>query len=128
MGAEFAGVNWAAVIAGTVAAFIFGWILYSPAVAGRAWAKGSGVDLEAGGAPPVGAMIVQIIALFCLAVVIGVTETSNALMAAIVAILAVVAFVVSGGAFQRKSGAALAVDGGYALGAGVLMILAQGLL
>ncbi len=128
MEGEFAGVNWAAVIAGAIAAFVFGWILYAPAVFGRVWAKGSGIDIEIGNGPPVLAMVLQIIALLCLAIVVGVTETSNALLTAILAILAVVAFVVSGGAFMRKSGKALAVDGGYVLGAGILMILAQGLL
>ncbi len=44
------------------------------------------------------------------------------------AIAAVALFVASGGAFTGKSAGAIAVDVGYILGAGVLMIAAQGLL
>lgn len=119
-------LNIPAVVAGAVAAFLAGWILYHPRVLGTAWAKGSGVDL--GGSPPALAFLTQIVGLTALAVVIGMTATINFLGTALLAILAVAALVVSGGAFTGKSGAALAVDGGYIVLAGVLMIAAQGLL
>lgn len=77
---------------------------------------------------PVFAMLAQLVALFLLALVIGVTATKNALGTAILAIPAAAAFVVSGGAFVRKSTCALAVDGGCIVGSGAIMILAQGLM
>ncbi len=123
---EAEALNIPAVVAGAVAAFLAGWIIYHPRVFGTAWASGSGVDL--GGSPPALAFIAQVIGLVALALFIGVTATISYLGTALLAILAAAALVVSGGAFLKKSGAALAVDGGYILLAGVLMIAAQGLL
>ena len=123
---EAEALNTTAVVAGAVAAFVFGWVLYHPRVLGRIWAEGSGVDL--GGAMPVMAMILQAAALLALSAVVGLTATLNLLGTAILAIVAVVLFVAAGGAFARKGTGAIAVDIGFALGAGVLMIAAQGLL
>lgn len=119
-------LNVPAVIAGAVAAFVAGWLIYHPRTFGRAWASGSGVDL--GSSPPALAFLAQIIGLLALSIVVGMTATVSFLGTALLAILAAAALVVSGGAFVRKSGAALAVDGGYILLAGLLMIAAQGLL
>lgn len=123
---EAEALNIPAVAAGAVAAFLAGWIIYHPRVFGTAWAKGSGVDLD--GSPPALAFVAQIVGLIALALVIGMTATISYLGTALLAILAAAAMVISGGAFLKKTGAALAVDGGYILIAGVLMIAAQGLL
>lgn len=125
---EVENVNWIAVGAGTVVAFLFGWLVYSPLLFAKAWAQGSGVELNKDSKPPMSAMMLQIIGLFFLATVIGITATLNALFAAILAILAAAALTISNGAFCKKSFAALAIDAGYIVGAGVLMILAQALL
>ena len=125
---EFANVNWIAVIAGTVVAFLFGWLIYSPMLFAKAWAEGSGIELTAESRPPMGAMVLQIVGLFFLATVIGVTATINALFAAILAILAAACLTISNGAFCGKSRAALTIDAGYIIGAGILMIAAQGIL
>lgn len=125
---EFAAVNWLAVVVGAIAAFLLGWLVYSPILFIKGWAAGSGVDLDDGSKPPVFAMLAQISALFLLALVVGITASSDALITAILAILAAAAFAVSNGAFCRKSSFAMAVDGGYVIAAGAVMILAQGLL
>lgn len=125
---EFANVNWIAVAVGTIAAFLFGWLVYSPLLFARTWAAGSGVELTAESRPPMGAMALQIAGLFFLATVIGVTATFDALITAILAILAAAAMTASNGAFCGKSAAALSVDAGYIAGAGILMIVAQGIL
>lgn len=119
-------LNVAAVVAGAVAAFIFGMILYHPKVLGRIWADGSGVEL--GGSIPVGAMVLQAAGLVALAIVVGMTATLNLLGTAILAIVAVALFAAANGAFTGKSSGAILTDAGYAVGAGVLMILAQGAL
>ena len=123
---EAESLNIPAVVAGAVAAFLAGWVIYHPRVFGTAWAKGSGVDL--GGTPPALAFATQIGGLIALALVIGMTATVSFLGTALLAIVAAAALVVSGGAFAGKSGKALAVDGGYIVVAGILMILAQGAL
>ena len=119
-------LNVPAVIAGAVAAFLAGWVIYHPRVLGKVWATGSRVDI--GGSPPAVAFLAQIVGLIALAIVIGMTATINFLGTALIAILAAASLIVSGGAFLKKSSAALAIDGGYIVLAGVLMIAAQGLL
>ena len=121
------GITWIAVIAGTVAAFHAGWLWYSSMLFGRAWAAGSKVELGSADQMPLLAMAAQVAALLLLALVIGVTATTDALFTAILAILAAAAFVVSQGAFIRKSGAAIAIDGGYIVLAGFIMIVCQGI-
>lgn len=125
---SLASVNWPAVIAGAIIAFLAGWLWYSERVFGSGWAVGSRVELVGAGGMPVFAMVAQFIALLLLALVIGITETSGALLTAVLAILAAAAFVFSGGAFAKKNGYALAVDTGYIVLAGIIMIAAQGIL
>lgn len=120
-------INWLAVIIGAVAAFLLGWLVYSPILFLKGWADGSGLDADGdgpGGLP----IVLQIVALLALSTVVGITATTNALFTAILAILACAIFVLSTGAFVRKSRFALTVDGGYILAAGLVMIAAQGLL
>lgn len=114
-------------IVGTVVVFLVGWLWYSPKLFGKGWAEGSGVDLGCAQSMPIFAMAFQVAALFLLALVIGVMATTDALGTAILAILAAAGFVVSGGAFTKKSGYALCVDGGYIVIEGVVMIAAQGI-
>ena len=121
------GVNWPAVIAGTVVAFLVGWAWYAPALFGRKWAEGSRVPME-GGAFPAFAMGAQLVGLFVLALVVGITATTDALITAILAIVGAAMLVIANGAFCRKSGAALGIDAGYVIVSGTVMIAAQGLL
>lgn len=121
-------LNILAAIVGALAGFLFGWLIYSPNLFGKRWAEGSGVELGAASSMPVFAMLAQLVALFLLALVIGVTATTSALGTGILAIPVAAAFVVSGGAFVKKSTCARAVDGGCIVGSGAIMILAQGLL
>ena len=123
---EGEALNITAVIAGAVAGFVFGAVIYHRKVLGTIWANGSGVPLD--GKPPVLAFLLQILALLALAIVVGMTATVNFLGTAILAILAAALFVASGGVFQRKSGGAVATDAVYIIGAGALMIAMQGLL
>ena len=122
---EAEALNITAVIVGAVAAFLFGWIIYHPKVMGKTWAEGSGVEL--GGSPPAMAFLFQVLALVALAIVIGMTATISYLGTAVAAVLAAACFVMSGGAFTKKSTGAIVVDGVYVLGAGVCMIIAQGI-
>ena len=119
-------LNLPAVALGTALAFAFGMILYHPKALGRVWMEGSGVDPD--GPMPVAAFALQIAALLALALVVGVTARTSALGTALLAILAASLFVAANGAFLRRSAGAIAIDAGYVLGGGALMILAQGLL
>jgi len=73
-------------------------------------------------------MIRQFAGIALLAVVVGITETNQAIMTAVGAILAIALIVAGMDSFSQKSGKATAIDEGYVVVSGVLMILAQGLL
>ncbi len=121
-------LNLLAVAVGTIIAFLFGWLVYSPKVFGKGWAEGSGVALGQTSEMPYFAMVSQLVALALLSLVIGLLAAQAAFWTAILAILAAMMFVVSAGAFLKKSTYAMLVDGGYILGSGVLMILVQAVL
>lgn len=122
---NFATINWLAVTVGATVAFLAGWLWYSPRLFGAKWAEGSGVALGSADSMPIFAMFSQLIAVLLLALVVGITETMQALITAMLAILTVAIFAVSQGAFVKKSTAAQVIDGGYVIVAGVFMILAQ---
>ncbi|UPH72665.1 DUF1761 domain-containing protein [Abyssibius alkaniclasticus] len=115
-------LNWLAFIIGGIAAFMAGWAWYSPMLFGKGWAAGSKVELGSASSMPVFAMVAQLVAVFLLSFVVAITATTDALITAIAAILAASAFVVSSGAFVKKSTYALCVDGGYIILSGVIMI------
>jgi len=121
-------INWMALAAGVVAAFVLGYLVYGPMGFQKRWAEGTRIDPAPPETPPWGAMLAQIVFLTLLALVIAMTETTNNLGVAVVAILAVAAQTASVGQWAQKSGVAILVDTGYALGCGVVMILAHALL
>lgn len=60
--------------------------------------------------------------------VVGLTETTGALLTAITAILATALIVAGMDLFSQKTGKATLIDASYIVAAGVIMIAAQGLL
>lgn len=120
-------VNWLAVGVGTIAAFFLGFVVYSPIGFQRRWAEGTRIDPAPPEKMPVAAMGMQIMSLFLLALIIGITATTDSLGLAVLAILAVAAQAASVGTWAQKASFAISVDTGYALGAGILMIVAQGI-
>ncbi len=125
---DFSNVNWLAVIVGAVLSFLAGWLWYSPILFGKKWAEGSRVELGSANDMPKLAMGAQALALLLISTLIGITAASNALMAAIVAILGIAAFSVSVGGFVKKNNYAMMVDGGYVIAFGIIMIAVQGIL
>ncbi len=124
---EVTALNWPAVIAGTIAAFALGMVWFSPMLFGKAWSTGSH-DIQPPDSPPIAAMVVQLAGTFALALVIGLTETYQAIGAAITAILAAALLVAGMDLFSQKTGKATMIDASYIVVSGVLMIAAQALL
>lgn len=122
---ETEALNIAAVVAGAVAGLVFGAVIYHPRVLGTVWTNGSGVQLDR--KPTALAFLLQILALLCLAVVVGMTATVNFLGTAVLAIAGAALFVAAVGVQSKTTGAVL-TDVLYVAGSGVLMILMQGLL
>lgn len=121
------GVSWIGVIVGAVAAFIAGWIWYSPKVFGKRWAEGNGIEMGAASEMPVGAMVSQALGLFLMSWFVGVTAASNALFTVILATLAFTVLAYSGALFVKRNGFSRNVDAGYWILALVVMIIAQGI-
>lgn len=122
----FEMLNWPAVLAGTIAAFVLGMLWFSPKMFGRMWSTGSH-DIEPPESPPLLAMALTLAGLFLLALLIGLTETVGAINAAAIGILAAAVLVMGMDLFSQKSTGATIVDGGYILASGLLMIVAQAL-
>ncbi len=120
-------VNWLAVIVGTVVAYGLGMLWFSPRMFGTGWAAGNR-DLQVPSSPPMSAAIVQLMGVFLLALVVGITATTDALITAILAILAAATLVAGLGLFAQKNGYAVKVESGYIVVAGILMIAAQAIL
>ena len=122
------GVNWLAVITGAVAAFVMGWLWYSPKVFGTKWAEGLGVELGSASEMPVGAMVTNIIGLLLMSWFVGVTAANNALLTVILATVAFTLLGYSGGMFGKQTTYVRNVNAGYWLAALVVMIVCQALL
>lgn len=118
-------LNWLAVIVGTLVAYGLGMVWFGP-LFGKAWAKGSH-DIQPPARPPMLAMAAQLLGTFALALVIGLTAAINALGTALLAIAALALLLFAGGVFSQKSPGAAAIEGGFAVVMGAVMILAQGL-
>ena len=124
-------VNWIAVIVSAVIAFLLGWIWYSPKVFGAKWAKGVGISLDdascsvADQIPP---MITQAIGTFLLAWVVGITAFHNALHTLILITLTIVALVVAGGLFAKKSANAITVEATYIIAMVIIMVITHAIL
>jgi len=123
-----ADVNWLAVVVGAVLSFLLGWLWYSPALFGKKWAEGVGVELGAANAMPVGAMVAQAVAIFLLAWIFGVTASNEALLTVILVVLAIAAFLFSSGMFAKKSMYAVYTETGYIIAIAVVMFIVQAIL
>jgi hypothetical protein len=120
-----ANVSWLAVIVGAVAAFLLGWLWYSPKLFGKKWAEGNGVDLGAASTMPVQAMVTQIIGLFLLSWFVGVTAVESKLLTFILVVVAFAVLNYSGSQFAKKPPVVGYTDLGYWIAASVVMFIAQ---
>lgn len=127
MGELMEGVNWLGVIVGAVISFLAGWLWYSPKLFGTKWAEGSHVKLGSANEMPVGAMIAQLVGLFLMSWLVGVTMANNAVWTAILATVAFAILAYSGSMFSQKTAYARVVDFGYWIVALVIMVIGQAL-
>ena len=125
MSAEFANLNWLAVIVGTVVAYLLGMLWFSPKMFGPAWSGGMN-DLQPPSSPPALAMFVQLAGTFALALVVGLTAVQDMLATAILAILAVAILQAGSGLFKQNAGKTVTIDASYTIAMGAIMIIAQG--
>ena len=127
MGELTEGVNWLAVVIGTILSFILGWAWYSPMLFAKKWIEGVNVKPDPDAKMPVPAMIVQLIGTFLLAWLVGITAVHNALATIILIILTIIALIIANGLFVSKSNYAIATEAGFVAAMAVVMIAVQGI-
>ena len=119
-------VNWPAVLLGAIVSFGLGMVWFGK-LFGRDWAQGChGINPPA--TPPLLAKALQLAGTLLLSLMIGATATINALVTAILVLVAKAALLTAGSLFSQKSPAAALIDGGFVLAMGAVMIGAQGIL
>jgi len=118
-------VSWIAVVVGAVAAFLVGWLWYSPMLFGKKWASGHGIEMDSAAKMPVVAMVSQFVGLFLLSWFVGVTAVESKLLTFILAVVAFGVLNFSGSQFARKPPIVGYVDFGYWIVAAVVMFVAQ---
>ncbi len=122
-------MNWIAFIVGFVASAAFGFLIYGPVLGlQKRWAEGSNIDPTPPEKMPMGPLVTNWIAIALLAYIVALTETTQNLTVALLAILACAAYVANTGAWINKSRFAITVDVSYVIGSGILMILAHAIL
>ena len=121
------GVNWTAVIAGAVVAYMLGWLWYSEKMFAVKWREGIKLSPD-DNSSMLPAMVAQAVGTFLLAWVVGITETTNNIGLAILIELTIAVLMKAGGLFSQKSRYAIMVDSGYVLAMVAVMIAAQALL
>ncbi len=123
-------VNWLAVIAGTVASFLVGWLWYSPKLFGIKWAEGVGVKLTDSKLPKgmAIAMAAQLFGTFLFAWMIGVTAANDAPATAVLVALTIAVLQAASGLYSQKSSYAIATESGFVIAMAMVMILCHVLL
>jgi hypothetical protein len=129
MGSELINdLNWWAILAGTVLAFLLGWLWYSPKMFGAKWAEGVGLSLQDCGEMPVAAMVGQLAGTFLLAWVVGIMTIAGTYMTLALIVATIVLLMASGGLFAKKSSYAIATETGFVVAMAVIMVVVQMLL
>ncbi len=117
------GMSWIAVILGAAAAFLAGWLWYSPVLFGPKWAEGVGVEMGTASDMPVGATVSQAAGLLLLSWFVGTMAAANALPTLVIGTLAFAMLAYSGGMFRRNSAYARVTDLGYLVVAVLVMAI-----
>ena len=119
-----ANLNWLAIAIGTVVSFLMGWLWYSPKLFGAKWAAGNNIELASCDNPmPVVPLVMQLIATFFLAWLIGVTAASNALLTAFLILISIALLIAANDIFSNKSNTVVWIDASFIIVMGIVMIL-----
>ncbi|WP_424928719.1 DUF1761 domain-containing protein [Amaricoccus tamworthensis] len=121
-------IDWLAVLAGTILAFLLGWLWYSPVLFGKKWAEGVGVSLGSANDMPKQAMIFQLAGTFFLALVIGLTTAAGTPATTFLVILTIGCLIAANGFFAQKSHYAIVVETTFIAAMGLIMVLCQTIL
>lgn len=124
MNGLFADVGWLGVVVGAIAAFLIGWLWYSPKGFYPAWSASSGVS-HAPGDPMAAAFGSLVVGLILYALFVGVMMARGQCGPLILGIVAFIIMGYSNNAFKKLGGVSRTVDAGSWAVSGLVMILAQ---
>ncbi|MGC6496505.1 MAG: DUF1761 domain-containing protein [Candidatus Puniceispirillaceae bacterium] len=119
-------LSWVAVFAGTVTAFVAGWIWYSPLLFGDQWADGLGVHME--NRILVVPMLCQIGGLFLLSLFVGVSIEVPALLLLLLGAISFLLLGYSGESFAGHPIAVRLINAGYWMMALMVLVLVHALI
>ena len=123
---EITAVNWPAVLVGFVVAFGLGFRWYGK-LFNKAWASGHGLD----GPPatmPWAAMGLQAAGVFLLSWLFAITAEREMLLTAIMIVLLVACLIASSVLYAMKPGRVAAIEAGYVIAAGIVLVIVNGIL
>ena len=121
------GVEWLPVIVGAIAAFVVGWLWYSPMLFGKGWMAAVGLSEDNMG-PMMPAMVSQAVGTFLLSWVIGLTATTDSLGLAILIALTIALLIKANGLWCNKGKYAIMVESGFILVMVAVMIATHAIL
>ena len=123
---EITAINWAAVLVGFVVAFGLGFLWYGK-LFNRVWASGHGFD----GPPatmPWGAMGLQAAGVFLLSWLFAITAEREMLTTAIMIVLLAACLIASSVLYAMKPARVAAIEAGYVVAAGIVLVIVNGVL
>lgn len=96
-------------------AYLAGWLWYAPAIFGRRWAAGIGLEINTAQKPPFAAMVMQLLATLAFAYLVALTRVHHAYAILGCAVLSFIFMQCASGLFSQKSRAAILIEVGYSL-------------
>ena len=115
-------VNWLAVVIGFGLSFGLGFLWYSPKMFGKTWAAGVGAKADDKSSVPT-AMILQALATFGFAWVVGITAAHDDLLTIILITISIALLQAGTGKFSQHGRGAILAESGYTIAMAVVMIL-----
>jgi hypothetical protein len=96
-------------------AYLAGWLWYAPAVFGRRWAAGVGLEINTTHKLPLAAMAMQLLATLAFAYLVALTRLHHAYAILGCALLSFIFMQCASGLFSQKNRAAILIEVGYSL-------------
>lgn len=121
-------ISWWAVGISTVISFMLGGFWYSPALFGKKWAEGVGVEMGSGSTQPVPALVLQLIGTFLLAWLIALADATGSYPAAVLIVLSITVLLIAANLFSEHSLYSSLVQGLFVVVMAVIMVVCNLLL
>lgn len=119
------GMNWSAVVAGAVVAFLAGWLWYSPRLFGERWARAANVSYD--DSPPVAAMAMHFGGMVLLSWFVGIMAQAQMLATTVLLMIAGAILGYATDGYLKIGTEGKLINAGYWIVTIVIMVAAQAL-